>query len=711
MLKFLKYLLIIIVVLCAAAVIGSYILLKNFNPNDYKQKIEQIVSKEINREVKINGDISVVPSLVPTISASKISVANTDWASAPYIFSVENIKIKFALLPLLEKNIVIDEVRIEQPKINLQMSKDGNPNWDFSNLSPEKIQDATQKIETEINKNTAAVTIGGLFLGDAKIVDGEISYIDDKTKQSHKLEINNIAFDYSGNDAPLGVSFSAKYDKYPLSGKIAFASLSAIMKNKPDFPLDVQIQIADSSVVFNGTVSELSPNANVNGKINAYNPASGFGMPETTLVAKIDANTAKINAEISTLNIATNLITGTISADISQKIPQIKANLSSDFINVPSFNQQYPTAYEFSLIKSAAAAEPDFMNTALPYNLLKDFNLNANISIKQLVINSDLSLSSIKSKILLSNGILSISPLNFNIGGGKASAEIVANADKKHLSINLSGNGIVLQQVAKSLNVSDGNSFGIISGGNTDIFAKLQSFGNTPNELIKNLDGQSIGILNESKVQYGKLNLMQSNLLSQVAQALQIYHQAKTKGTLKCAVIRADFKNGEAVFPQGIAIDSKDFTLISDGKINLSNHKINFSMRPSSRKLKDTNLSQAISSLIKVSGTVENPKIALDDAGAVKAVVGFIATGPAMLGSQVLLNGDDAPCHTALKGTSFADKFPVATGVKSTSKKAYTATSDAFDTSINAVTQTTKDVVKGTAKGVINLLKDMSKKQ
>ena len=123
MLKFLKYLLIIIVVLCAAAVIGSYILLKNFNPNDYKQKIEQIVSKEINREVKINGDISVVPSLVPTISASKISVANTDWASSPYIFSVENIKIKFALLPLLEKNIVIDEVRIEQPKINLQMSK------------------------------------------------------------------------------------------------------------------------------------------------------------------------------------------------------------------------------------------------------------------------------------------------------------------------------------------------------------------------------------------------------------------------------------------------------------------------------------------------------------------------------------------------------------------------------------------------------------
>jgi len=710
MLKFLKILLIVIFVVCLSAVVGSYVLLKNFNPNNYKQKIEQIVSKEINREVKIGGNIQIVPSLVPTISVSKVSVKNTDWASATQIFSVEKIKIKFALIPLLKKNIVIDEVRVEQPVINLEVSKSGQQNWDFSNLAPEKIQDTTKKIEKEINKNTTAVTLGGLFLGDAKIVDGSVVYQDDKSNQTYKLFINSISFDFENADAPLGINFSLKYDKYPLVGQISFASLNQILNDAKNLDLNVQLKVENSFLVFNGRISELSENATVSGKINIYNPASGFGLPETTLAADIEAYAKKIKADISALNIATNLFIGLISADISQKIPSIKANLKSDMLNLTVFNSQYPTAFEFSIVKTAAAAEPDFMSSPLPYEVLKSFNLNADVNIKKLIVTPDLSIGNINAKTILSNGILSISPLTFELGKGNMSAEAVLNTDKKHLSLNLSGSGVVLQEVIKNLAVGNNKNFGIISGGNTDVFAKLQAVGDTPNELIKNLDGQAVAVLNSSKIQYGELSFVNSNLLAQIAQALQIYHKAEVKGSLNCAVVHADFKNGKALFPNGVAIDTKTFTLISDGKINLSNHKIDFSLHPSSRKIKDTNLSQAISSLIKISGTIENPKIALDDAGAVKTVVGIITTGPALLGSQMLLNGDDAPCHTALNGTPFYDKFPAAKGVKSSGKKAYTATSDAIDAGIRAVTKTAKKTFKGTAEGVINLLKDMSKK-
>ena len=67
-----------------------------------------------------------------------------------------------------------------------------------------------------------------------------------------------------------------------------------------------------------------------------------------------------------------------------------------------------------------------------------------------------------------------------------------------------------------------------------------------------------------------------------------MYKPAQGKTTLNCAVLRADIKNGVASFPNGIAVDTKNLTLISGGTINRYNQKIDLSLKPSSRNIKDT---------------------------------------------------------------------------------------------------------------------------
>ena len=140
---------------------------------------------------------------------------------------------------------------------------------------------------------------------------------------------------------------------------------------------------------------------------------------------------------------------------------------------------------------------------------------------------------------------------------------------------------------------------------------------------------------------------------------------------LECAVVRSDIKNGRALFPNGVVFNASKLKLLSNGEINLRNDKIDFTIVPSLNKLADGDLTQALASFVKVGGTLTHPKVQLDKTSALTTVVGTVMTGGVYLGSEVLLDGQDSPCYTALKGTSFADRFPKPTGVKATTKNVY----------------------------------------
>ena len=158
--------------------------------------------------------------------------------------------------------------------------------------------------------------------------------------------------------------------------------------------------------------------------------------------------------------------------------------------------------------------------------------------------------------------------------------------------------------------------------------------------------------------------------------------------------------------------------IVGDGNVNLKNDKLDIAIKPFNGNLTDTNIAQALSSLVKIGGTVSKPSIAIDTASVVKNVAGVALTGPAFLGAQLLLDADSAPCYTALKGTTFGDMFEAPSGVKSGAQNVYQGTSDVVSGGINLVTGTagsvaqgSADIIGGTAKGVFNLLTGGTKKK
>ena len=181
-----------------------------------------------------------------------------------------------------------------------------------------------------------------------------------------------------------------------------------------------------------------------------------------------------------------------------------------------------------------------------------------------------------------------------------------------------------------------------------------------------------------------------------IQKCLEIYQEQLNNGYIRVAYVTLTKYVAElkANFPKGIAVSSKQMMVVSDGNINLLNDKIDFSIRPN---ITDLNVVQALASFIKVQGTLQSPKIVLDDANAAKAIIGVAATGgTSYIGSQ-LLQVDSSPCYTALKGTSYQNRFPAPSGVAASTQNAYQDAEKQIDDSI-------KDL-KNTAKNIINIFK------
>ena len=177
---------------------------------------------------------------------------------------------------------------------------------------------------------------------------------------------------------------------------------------------------------------------------------------------------------------------------------------------------------------------------------------------------------------------------------------------------------------------------------------------------------------------------------------------------MSCAVVRTDISNGLAKFPNGIVFDSKSFYLVSDGKLDLKTDKINFDLQPFSGKITDVNISSVLGNLLKITGTVNNPKIGINQTSTAKNIVGILATGGVYNAGDILMSPDASPCHTALNGTVCASHFKEAVSARNSVSKGYNNTKDNIKDMGKELKNQAKEI-ENQAKEIGNKLKGLFK--
>jgi hypothetical protein len=99
--------------------------------NLYRAQIEQHVSTAFGREVVLEGPLSLEPSLTPRFVVNGLKIANPEWASRPFLATVDKFDIRVSLLPLLSGDLEIVSLEFHSVDLLLEEAPGGATNFTF----------------------------------------------------------------------------------------------------------------------------------------------------------------------------------------------------------------------------------------------------------------------------------------------------------------------------------------------------------------------------------------------------------------------------------------------------------------------------------------------------------------------------------------------------------------------------------------------------
>lgn len=191
--KILKYTLIGTGSVVGVAVAGAAYVAATFNPNDYKDEIVKAVKDSKQRDLRLDGDITL--SFFPNIGANLGKVSLSEFKSDKQFAAIDSARVSLALMPLLSGKVVVDEVAVSGLQATLIKRKDGTTNIDDLLSKSEQKTEQKQQVEFDI----AAVSIEKTAL----------TYRDEGTGAQYAIKDFNLHTGRIANGVPSKVDLAA----------------------------------------------------------------------------------------------------------------------------------------------------------------------------------------------------------------------------------------------------------------------------------------------------------------------------------------------------------------------------------------------------------------------------------------------------------------------------------------------------------------------
>ena len=245
----------LVVVLVAGALIAPSFI----DWNKYKDPIQAEAERLTGRDVTVGGHLSfsVLPS--PALSADDVRIANIPGAKAENFARLKSLKVKVALLPLLTGKIRVKQVTLVEPEIALEITADGTRNWIFAN--------ATNAPEKPAPGGSPRL-LQAVRLDNFVIENGDITFHDERKQGSaaeQQVKSLNAVITARTLQGPVKATGQGVYRAVPVSFTLDAGQYSS---GNP-VSLSVELKSVNEPVTarFNGSLTDSSPRASVNGKL------------------------------------------------------------------------------------------------------------------------------------------------------------------------------------------------------------------------------------------------------------------------------------------------------------------------------------------------------------------------------------------------------------------------------------------------------------
>nr|WP_246587469.1 AsmA family protein [Advenella alkanexedens] len=208
--KWLKRVLVSLVVLLLVTFVGGAVFLLTFDPNAYKYKLEEIVRSNYDRDLQIKGDIEL--SLFPRIGLSVNQLSLSEPGRDDVFVSINSARFAVAIWPLISNRFVVDHVAVSGFKAWVVRNEAGDLN--FEDLFEQKV--VVDHLKDEADGDTVLpqphnadfkIDIAGLELQNGEVYFKDLANQLDMRLQGMSINTGRVTF-----DQPFDISLAARLE-------------------------------------------------------------------------------------------------------------------------------------------------------------------------------------------------------------------------------------------------------------------------------------------------------------------------------------------------------------------------------------------------------------------------------------------------------------------------------------------------------------------
>ncbi len=669
----------IIAIVVLILIIAAILLKTLVNPNDYRDKITQLVKQKTGRTLLIQGDIKLQYFPWIGIDVKQVTLDNPQGFTPSPFVKIGDAALKIKVLPLFWGNVEIKKIALHDTTINLITNANGLSNWQPQQAAAQNKNKVTHTTSTATpapqqhknTKRTTDISISNIEIDNANVhiinrqsaqrfdltqfnldsssfnLDGEpfsikTSYSLAQTAPQLKLTMqasSQIAFDqYDGDitlsDTNIAGTITNLYSK--LAKPVSFDTrIDKFVVNQKEFELEGYVsKIANFTVKANIKADRLKGLKKLQGNIEIpkFSPkqlAKQLNLPVKNS-QQFQINNASANIKITTSGNKIQLNPMTLKLDdatvnakatyTTEPTANLTFAISANKLNLdellPANNDSRPkSTANVRTTVSSSNKTAASPSTATSNSALVDTNWQGKINVNNLIINK-ITFNNLRINTTNNAGHITFAPIKANLYNGSVDAQATVLANKSVPDYSFSAT-VAHVNIGQALTSMAHKQ---VMDGNANFNTQITTSGNTHNAIMRNLNGSGQLLVNNGK-------LFGFNLDSLVAQASAFLGKGKV-GKPKLSIGKeTDFSrlSGSYKINHGL-LTNNDLALVTNsamatgrGQINMVNQTINYRMQVGPKAA--TSAQQPWNFPLVIQGSLDNPKITPNIASIVGQVI------------------------------------------------------------------------------------------
>lgn len=585
-------------------ILGAWYAASTVDPVQLTKLLSSSVKTATGRDLKISGPVTL--SFFPgiSVSAERLSLSNASWASNPEMLTLKQIELDIKILPLLSKRIEVGSVKLSGMELLLQKNTSGKSNWD---LSPPRSSASIDPANGASETDNTSVSDNLISMESISVVDSLIQYQDSLGSIS-SYQIKRLALAESGDKASIALNVQTQGQVLELVGKTG--SLSRVLKqwdvSSIQFPLDLNLNMNGKSLLIKGEVSK-SPKAMPT--INLALNSKGFNWPS-------------------------------LSTAVNQTPEAVSGMKPLPAVHHPPKQQ---SKYLFS-------------TETIPFDALPLAKGKVSINITELGLPKRKPIENLQATLQLNGGEINIPNLTFQMGKGSADLQIkLAGFDTVTPALLAKGvtKDFTLENLLARIDPSSR-----VSGGAMKLAFDIKTSGSSLHQMASNSSGKIQLSINQARMGTNFLNDA-GDFVVTLLDSMNPMRKKTSETVLECAVAYLPISNGQINIANTVGAETDRLNVVLAGSINLKTEGVNLTIDPQEKSGLTTGLDLA--GLVKMGGTLTNPKAGINQAGVVNSAVsiglGFLTGGASILAENARsMTSKGQPCRDALH--PWSDIYP-----------------------------------------------------